>query len=228
MQQNFDRTWVARPVHGAMRTPWGRILVLLVLGLSGMTAEASPIKRHAHLAGSPGSVRVWEEFVAKGPSYWAQVDPPEMSSQTSRAMHHLWAKEFKSADPAWYPEIQYLLWRRALDPVRFDHWHPGMGKALESLLPTLSPGPTTTLGSNPQTEPVGPTTTSSATSPATLPNVVPTSAVSPETVAPSAGTPSPASIPEPGTLTLAMVLCASELFRRLWNGRSRCCDKVTR
>jgi hypothetical protein len=192
-----------------------------------MTAGASPMKRQAHLPGSPGSVRVWEEFVAKGPSYWAEVHPPKMSSETSRVMHHMWAKEFKSADPAAYPEIQYLLWRRALDPARFDHWHPGMGHALASLPPTPSSAPTTTLGSTPQAQQLGPTTTSSAASPATSPSNGDPSAVAPETeTSPAAGTPSPASIPEPETLTLAVVLCASEIFRRLWNRRFG--DKVTR
>jgi hypothetical protein len=196
-------------------------LVVLVLGISRMAAEASPIKHHTVLAGRPGSVQLWTEFVAQGPAYWARVHHPTMSAQTSQTMHRVWRQELKSADPTAYPEIQYLLWRRSLDPARFDHWHPRLGQSLESLLPL----PTTTSGSTPQPGQLLPTTTSatspSTSSPATSPNVVPAS-VSPETVgSPSGGTPSPASIPEPETLTLAAALCASELFRRLWN-------KVTR
>jgi hypothetical protein len=208
-------------------------LVLLVLGLSRMTAEASPIKHHAALAGRPGSVQVWNEFVARGPAYWARVQHPTMSSQTSQTMHEVWKQELKSADPTAYPNIQYLLWRRSLDPARFYHWHPRLGQSLESILPPLTSAPTTTtLGSTqPQQILPLPTTTSGATptstspsssSPATSPSVVTPGSVSPETVhSPTGATPYPASIPEPQTLTLAAALCASELVRRLWNGRAR-------
>jgi hypothetical protein len=189
---------------------------VLVLGLSRMTAEASPIKHHAVSDRIAGSVQVWEEFVARGPSYWARVHAPSMSSQTSQTMHQVWRQELKSADPTAYANIQYLLWRRALDPARFDHWHPRLGHALETLLPTPSSAPTLTSGSTPQIQQLVPTTTSTSASPHVLP-----ASVSPETVTPhSAHDLSPASIPEPETLTLAAVVFASELFRRLRNGRS--------
>jgi hypothetical protein len=188
-------------------------MLLLVFGLSRTTAEASPIKHHAVSARSSSGVQVWDEFVAQGPSYWARVHHPTMSAQTSQTMHQVWKQELNSADPASYPNIQYLLWRRALDPSRFDHWHPRLGHALASVLPL----PTMTLGSTPQPQPVVPRTSTLATPPHVLP-----SSVLPQLVTPPSGrNPSPTSIPEPETLTLAAVLFASELFRRLWNGRSR-------
>jgi hypothetical protein len=218
MTQIADRTMVARPVRWGSRIPRGRLLALLVLGLSEMTAEASPIKHHAVSNKSSSGVQIWDEFIAKGPSSWARVHPPKMSAQTSQTMHEVWREEFKSADAVSYPNIQYLLWRRALDPARFDHWHPGMGKALESLLPVPSSAPTLTLGSTPQTQPLLPTTSSTTTSPS---NVLPSSVVPETVIPPSGGNPSPASIPEPDTLTLAAVLFASELLRRLSTRRSR-------
>jgi hypothetical protein len=201
-----------RPARGGIRILGGPILLLLlVLGLSRTAAEASPIKHHAIATRTTRGVQVWDEFVARGPSDWARVHPPTMSAQTSQTMHEVWKHELKSADPASYPNIQYLLWRRALDPARFDHWHPGLGQALASVLPL----PTTTSGSTSPPQQLVSKTSSSAS----LPNVLPSS-ILPETVtSPSGGHPSPASIPEPETLTLAAVLFAAELFRRLWNRR---------
>jgi hypothetical protein len=218
MRQNADGTMVARPVRWVNRNSQHRFLSLLVLGLTGMSAEASPIKHHAASTRNASGVQIWDEFIAKGPSVWARVHPPKMSDQTSQTMHEVWRKEFKSADSTSYPNIQYLLWRRALDPPRFDHWHPGMGRALESLLAVPSSAPTTTLASTPQTQQLVPATSSSTTSPS---NVLP-STVSPQTLTPPSGSiPSPVSIPEPNTLTLVAALFASELFRRISNARSR-------
>ena len=167
MRRDSERTRGDRPVRGGNRTVWSRFLVLLlVAGLSRATAEASPIKHHAVSATSAGSVQAWDEFIARGPSYWARVQHPTMSDQTSQTMHQVWKHELKSADPASYPNIQYLLWRRALDPARFDHWHSGLGRALESVLPL----PTMTLGSTSQAPQLVPTTSTSATSPHVLPS----------------------------------------------------------
>src|SRR5262249_17964705 len=114
MRRNADRTWVDRPVRVGIRTFRVQILLLLlVLGLSRTTttAEASPIKHHAIATRPTRGVQVWDEFVAWGPSFWARVHPPTMSAQTSQTMHEVWKHELKSADPASYPNIQYLLWR---------------------------------------------------------------------------------------------------------------------
>jgi hypothetical protein len=182
-----------------------------------MTVEASPIKHHAVSTSSAGGLQVWNEFVAQGPSYWAEVHPPKLSLQTSQEMHELWNEELKSADPTSYPSIAYLLWRRALDPPRFDHWHQRLGQALQSLLAAPSSVPHASSGSTSAAQQLVPPTLPPAPSPDVLP-----ASVAPEAVPSHAAViPSPASIPEPETLTLAVVLFASEVCRRLRNGRWR-------
>jgi hypothetical protein len=42
------------------------------------------------------------------------------------------------------PFLRYLLWRRGLDPARFDHYHPRIGPILASF-PFPSPSPPTSL-----------------------------------------------------------------------------------
>lgn len=47
------------------------------------------------------------------------------------------------------PFVEYLLWRRSLNPTRFDHYHPGLGRLLEAgnvgvtvdPKPVVPPGP---------------------------------------------------------------------------------------
>src|SRR5947209_3822107 len=105
------------------------LLSLTVLGLSAPWAEASPIRQHA--VGAPGArdLRAWSSFLAGGPMLWSHAQAPHISG----AVHVAMAQAMGSADPTSSPWVRYLLWRHDLNPRRFDHWHPGLGPALERL-----------------------------------------------------------------------------------------------
>lgn len=53
------------------------------------------------------------------------------------------------------PMIEFLLWKQSLDPVRFDHYHPKIGPAIDRLVARAPKTPT---------QAVNPTTVSTGTS----------------------------------------------------------------
>ena len=62
------------------------------------------------------------------------------------------AQALTSSDPATNVFVQYLEWRRDLDPARFDRWHPIEGPILARVTPsTATPDPV--INPQPQTIP---------------------------------------------------------------------------
>jgi hypothetical protein len=102
-------------------------------------ASASPI----------GLVTEWNNFLAGGESEWSTTPPPPITLTIKIEM----VQALESSDPLGTPMVQYLEWRRNLDPARFDHWHPEMGPVLGSLQPPTTTTTTPTVNPQPQTLP---------------------------------------------------------------------------
>jgi hypothetical protein len=132
---------------------------ILALGMSA-PASASSIQTR------------WENFLAGGTTEWASTPPPPITPLIKREI----AASLMSSDPASSLFVQYLAWRRNLNPVRFDRWHPIEGPAVGRI---VFPGTST-----------------------------PDPVVNPQ----------PQTIPEPGTMTLALGMAGAGLW---WRRRSR-------
>jgi hypothetical protein len=193
------------------RILWG--LLVLLAAAPARTAQSSPIRHRQAASQTNPDLRAWNKFLARGSTLWSRVQPPRITS----AIHVLMNRGLNGADPTSNANVQYLLWRRALAPSRFDHWHPRIGTMLQALLPTISsvPSPTTSPSSSPQGIGTSPSTTpgSSATpsdpgGPATSPGAFPQTT-----------SPSPEAIPEPGTLSIALVLIGAGICWQRRYGR---------
>ena len=105
-----------------------RALAVASLGLLLMTpAQASAIHSNAHwkLRTETSLGPQWQRFLAGGPSLWATTRAPAFPSGLVLAT--------SNGLPVETPFVDYLLWRRALDPTRFDHYHPNVGPELAQL-----------------------------------------------------------------------------------------------
>lgn len=156
------------------------LLGLLGIGLVTGSATASPIRRHRIIVvrnvDSLGSA--WAHFLEGGPTRWAAVQSPRFPSGLL-----LPTTNGQLIDT---PFVDYLDWRRSLNPRRFDHYHPFIGPALGNLIPPTN-----------LTTPIPPP---SSISSAGEPSVNP---------APQIGT------PEPGSLAMSLTLIgAGILWRR--------------
>lgn len=110
------------------------VTAFLTLVPASEPARAGVIRSHAFA----GPVRTeltlgpaWSRFLAGGPARWAVTRPPRFPSGLS-----LLTRNGQIVDT---PFVDYLIWRRNLNPVRFDRYHPFIGPALGQLLPPPSP-----------------------------------------------------------------------------------------
>ncbi len=143
----------------------------MAAGLIGLCLShpvaASPIR---HQSQAQKIQTEWNNFLAGGPTLWGTRHAPPITALIKRESH----ADLATADPLSLPMVQYLEWRRDLNPARFDHFHPFVGPILQSLLP-----PPTTVNPQPQELP-----------------------------------PQFASVPEPGTISIALGLLAAGAFGR--------------
>lgn len=112
-----------------------RATVLILSGLVGLAltspARAAPLRGYAlgALRGQAPLGPRWQRFLTGGPALWSVRQAPPFPS--GRVLAQLSGHLVQS------PFVRYLSWRRGLDPVRFDTFHPVVGPLLAKL-----PGPT--------------------------------------------------------------------------------------
>src|SRR5437868_4192444 len=112
MRRSSDSTMATGPWHPGWRTLRGLVLLVVV---PAWTVPASPIKHHRLAARSDPEIRAWNKFLAGGPAHWSHARPPEITARIHVLMH----KSMRSSDPISDLNVEYLMWRRSLDPVRF-------------------------------------------------------------------------------------------------------------
>ena len=153
-----------------------------LLTLPGPSASAGPIRAyrvHAERTG-PALGPAWGRFLADGPGLWSVAHAPRFPSGI-----HLASVSGRLVET---PFVDYLLWRRSLDPARFDHFHPFVGPRLAALDSNLSAASIPTIQSQSLVPP-------------------PPLKVSPETIT-----------PEPGSLAISVgLLGAGAWWRRRWS-----------
>jgi hypothetical protein len=71
----------------------------------------------------------WELFLAGGTHVWLTAHNPPVTLPVHEAL----AEVLESPTAAANPLIEYMIWRRGLDPERFDHYHPCLGRKLRHL-----------------------------------------------------------------------------------------------
>jgi hypothetical protein len=189
-------------------------------------AEASPIRHHRVTSESAPKLPAWQKFLHGGPELWARAQPPEIGTE----IHHMMNHGLKSADPMANLNVEYLMWRQSLDPARFDHFHPRVGRELQAMLTPTSASPSTNPGSTVEPEQLSPPTPTPATPSSSTSTSTPTSTPtlpSPPSTAPDmlgpgdSASPAPAAIPEPETLAIALFLLGSGLWWRSRSGGKR-------
>lgn len=135
-----------RRIGGGYRRPVQAAALVVMLVAPMATASATPIRwnqmrggphgnvprSHLALQVSPSSTTSvsggWARFLAGGESTWASQPSPRYTAGVRNAVVQL-----INGDPAVAassPLIEYFVWRRNLDPTRFDSYHPFIGPRL--------------------------------------------------------------------------------------------------
>ncbi len=126
------------------------VALALVLGVAG-PASAARIRHNAVLKPPPTTNLSFSAFLAAGPSLWSHVNP--------RIPHGTRLAQNADGTVADTPFLEFLLFRRSLNPTRFDHYHPNVAPILASYLPPLpavtppTPAPQTVIPAPPPITP---------------------------------------------------------------------------
>jgi hypothetical protein len=200
-------------------------MVLIAGFLAVATAvpvEASVIQQTSTPLTAMNSVSDWPEFLAGGPTLWAEVAAPPIDQSVKNTIAadldqaaanpgHIHAQALSM--------VQYVIWRRSLDPSRFDSNHPQYVSDLERIITSSLPTPPTVTTPSTPPPPTNPTTT-----PPTIPPTTPSTPTITTTQVPPSIPPEeqtippgtiPPAIPEPSALIMTPVLLAAgALWRR--------------
>jgi hypothetical protein len=164
---------------------WLVLACLLIPGIQ--LVQAATTKKIVLTPSELKTFEAWTSYLAKGTDTWSMTHAPAFTPAIRTTIWQVLKTDTQAQSIA-NPMIEYLEWRRSLDPTRFTHYHPSLSPALAQLLkspslPTGVPPPTYT--------PV----------PETAPQVLGSPAP------PSASqTISPAAVPEPSSLLLAAAM----------------------
>lgn len=170
----------------------------LVLGIH--PSQAATIKKLILTPSEVKTFEAWTNFLAEGTQTWSTTHAPAFTPAIKSTIWQV-LKTDTQAQAIANPMIDYLEWRRSLDPIRFTHFHPKLSPDLAQLLnspslPTGVPPPTYT--------PV-PQTAAPVTSPQVLSDPATPSA---------AQAISPPAVPEPSSLLIAAAMAGWGIWWR--------------
>jgi hypothetical protein len=109
-------------------------LGIVASSLAASPAHAHPLRRHFVLDTPDAMGPVWNRFLAGGPDLWASVRAPRFPANLVLLK--------QGGLPVETPFVDYLIWRRNLNPARFDHYHRNLGPELGLLAPPANTVPT--------------------------------------------------------------------------------------
>ncbi len=155
----------------------------LILGVQPLQAAAT--KKLVLTPSEVQTFEVWTKFLSDGTETWSKTHAPPFTPAIKSTIWDV-LKTDTTAQAISNPMIEYLEWRRSLDPTRFAANHPNLSPALAQLLSSPS------LPSN-----VPPPTSTPVPQTPTLAQAV-----------------SPPTVPEPSSLLLAVAMTGWGIWRR--------------
>ena len=138
--------------HTPTRTRTVRLFPLVLTGalLFGMQPlQAAATKKLVLRPSEAQTFEAWTNFLAGGTQTWSTTHAPAFTPAIKSTIWRVLKTDTEAQSIA-NPMIDYLEWRRSLDPTRFTHNHPNLSPALARLLsspslPANPPPPTSTL-----------------------------------------------------------------------------------
>jgi hypothetical protein len=130
--------WFVKP-RGVATVAGALLLAVGFVGLPPQQVEASGIQANGVVVNDITSLGpAWAQFLAGGIPLWSIEPSPPIPSGL------ILPKENGILVPTAF--VEYLAWRRSLDPARFDQFHPVVGSELGQLPQTITPPPGGTSG----------------------------------------------------------------------------------
>jgi hypothetical protein len=176
-------------------------------------ANAAAVKKYVITPANERVFVAWTNFLSAGPELWSARHAPTFTPAIKSTIWQILKTDTQDQSLA-NPMIDYLLWRRSLDPKRFTANHTRLSPALAKLLqaPLTPPGvPPPTFTPSPQATTPSSNPTPTATAPQ---NVTAPQTVSGPPLIPPATQIAPVAVPEPGSYIVAVVMIGCGLWCR--------------
>ncbi len=172
-----------------------RAVLAAVCLLGGSPLHAAATKSVPFASSDAQTFVAWTRFLSGGTQTWATTHAPAFTPAVESAIWKV-LKTDTAVQSLSNPMIQYLEWRRSLDPTRFAYYHPSLAPTLAQLLPAPS---------LPQTIPPPPSGS-------------PASSSTPGSSTTGAQSVTPPAVPEPGSFAVAAAMTAWGIW---WRRRMR-------
>lgn len=176
---------------------WAWLGLALLIPLPGRGAAASPIQRLR-------MSRVAAASVTSRGSYWDRYFARALQMHSLRVQGPNALRVLSVAPAAQLSSsafVDYLLWRRSLNPVRFDHYHPYLAPMLQQPQNSGTTLPATSVTPGVVIPPIAPTPVIPPTNP---PDTPPTPPIP------------PSQVPEPSTILIASGMVVAAVAGRRW------------
>ena len=175
-------------------------LVLTGALLFGMQPlQAATTKRFVLTPAEAKTFEAWTKFLAEGTPTWSTTHAPAFTPAIESTIWQVLKTDTEAQSIA-NPMIDYLEWRRSLDPTRFTDNHPNLSPALAQLLSSPS------LPANPPPPTDTPVSETPMLTPTLPPKPKPKPKPKPTPTPTLAQTVSPPTVPEPSSLLLAAAM----------------------
>ena len=126
--------------HKPTRTKMVRLFQAVIAGslITGVQPSQAAAAKKFILTGSEvKTFEAWTDFLAKGTQTWTRTHAPPFSPTIRSTIWQVLRTDTQAQSIA-NPMIDYLEWRRSLDPTRFTNFHPRLSPELAQLLNTPS------------------------------------------------------------------------------------------
>jgi hypothetical protein len=175
-------------------------LIVAVLACSApCPANGAAVKKYVITPANERVFVAWTKYLSAGPQVWSNKHAPSFTPAITSTIWQILKTDTQAQSLA-NPMIDYLLWRRGLDPKRFTANHTRLSPALAQLLRA----PSTPAGVPPPTyTPVPQATTTPTTTPTSTPIATAPQTVSDPPLIPPSPQVAPVAVPEPGAYIVA-------------------------
>jgi len=119
--------WCSMNVNGITHKPTrtGTVRLFRVVLAGALILAVQPLQAAA--------TEAWTNFLAGGTQTWSTTPAPAFTPAIESTIWQVLNTD-TPAEAISNPMIEYLEWRRSLDPTRFTYYHPNLSPALAQLL----------------------------------------------------------------------------------------------
>src|SRR5438270_4367431 len=122
-----------QPGRHSARHQWLGLVVAVLACSAPCPTNAAAVKKYVITPANERVFVAWTKYLSAGPQVWSNKHAPSFTPAITSTIWQILKTDTQGQSLA-NPMIDYLLWRRGLDPKRFTANHTRLSPALAQLL----------------------------------------------------------------------------------------------